>query len=305
MTNLRVVHGDAFDVVGSIAPRTVDLVVTSPPYWGLRTYGLTHASDTRERWLAAGGVDDPGPDYTWYRAAGGVLGLEPLPEWFIRHLVEIFERVLPTLTPTASVWVNLGDTYFSRGSGIRDQGRRGLAGPLRRRRYAPPGGFRHEKQLLLIPARFAIAMQDAGWILRNDVIWAKPNPAPDGARDRLTLAHEHLFHFVRRTPGRRPTYYYDRACAEPTAHDVIELPVSAGRDGHTATFPEDLIRPRILSSSPPGGLVLDPFCGTGRTLELAVEAGRRAIGIELSPAFFDGLNARLAETSASTTVTLR
>lgn len=293
MNDLRVLHGDAFDLLGSIAPRTVDLVITRP-YWGMRTYGLPHDEGTGVRWRATGGSDEPGPDYAWYRAAGGVLGMEPIPGWFVRHLVEIFEQMIPTLKPTASVWVNLGDTYFSRGSGIREQGRRGLAGPLRRRRYAPTGGFRHEKQLLLVPAKFAISMQDAGWILRNDMIWAKPNPTPDGAHDRLTLSHEHLFHFVRRTPGRRPTYYYDRTRAEPSARDVVEVAVSPGVNGHTATFPADLIRPRILSSSPPDGVVLDPFCGTGRALELAVEAGRRAIGIELSPAFFDGASALIA-----------
>jgi DNA modification methylase len=147
------------------------------------------------------------------------------------------------------------------------------------------GGYRQEKQLLLIPARFAIAMQDRRWILRNDMIWYKPNVPPRPEADRLRLAHEHFFHFVKRPKEGRPKYYYDLRHVEPGATDVVIYNVRAGQDGHTATFPEDLIRPRILSSSPPGGLVLDPFCGTGRALAVALDVGRRAIGFEISPAY--------------------
>ena len=147
------------------------------------------------------------------------------------------------------------------------------------------GGFRQEKNLLLIPARVAIAMQDAKWILRNDLIWFKPNVPPRPDRDRLRLAHEHFFHFVKRPKEGRAKYHYDKAATEPGDVDVITCCCRPGENGHSATFPAELIRPRILSSCPPGGLVLDPFCGSGRSIVASVKSGRRAIGFDLSPAF--------------------
>ncbi len=147
------------------------------------------------------------------------------------------------------------------------------------------GGFRQEKQLLLIPARFAIAMQEKRWILRNDVIWYKPNVPPRPEADRLRLSHEHFFHFVKRPREGRPKYYYDIAAAEPATNDVVICSARAGQSGHSATFPAELIKPRILSSCPPGGVVLDPFCGTGRALVIAASSGRRAIGFEIVDTF--------------------
>jgi len=144
------------------------------------------------------------------------------------------------------------------------------------------GGYRQEKQLLLIPSRFAIAMQDRRWILRNDLIWYKPNVPPRPETDRLRLSHEHFFHFVKRPKEGRAKYYYDLDQVEPRATDVVTYNVSAGQDGHSATFPEALIKPRILSSCPPGGVVVDPFCGTGRALAVAIESGRTAIGFEVT-----------------------
>jgi site-specific DNA-methyltransferase (adenine-specific) len=149
------------------------------------------------------------------------------------------------------------------------------------------GGYRQEKQLLMIPARFAITMQDHRWILRNDLIWHKPNIPPRPEKDRLRLAHEHFFHFVKRPKEGRPKYYYDISQVEEGSRDVsiVTTNVKSGQNGHSATFPLELIRPRILSSCPPGGAVLDPFCGTGRALAVAAATGRRAIGFEFSESF--------------------
>ncbi|MCC7251201.1 site-specific DNA-methyltransferase [Hyphomicrobium sp.] len=277
--------GDAYDLMESLDSSSVDLLITSPPYWGHRSYGREHNWKIHEEWQRAGGTVETPPPYEWYRKAGGVLGLEPFPDWYVAHLVEIFERARPRLKGTASVWVNVGDTYFARWSSIRESGRQGLGDNARVRRRTPMGDYRQEKQLLMIPARFAIAMQARRWILRNDVIWFKPNVPPRPEADRLRLSHEHFFHFVLRPKEGRAKYHYDLAAVEPRAHDVIEVPVRAGQDGHSATFPADLIRPRILSSCPPGGLVLDPFCGTGRALAVAVQNGRRAIGFDVSPEF--------------------
>lgn len=223
-----------------------------------------------------------------------MLGLEPLPEWYVGHLVEILEKARPRLKPSGSVWINVGDTYFARWSSIRENGPQGLGDNPRAWRRTPMGDYRQEKQLLLIPARFAIAMQSLRWILRNDMIWFKPNVPPRPETDRLRLSHEHFFHFVLRPKEGRAKYHYDLRAAEPGAHDVVEVRVRAGQSGHSATFPEDLVRPRILTSCPPNGLVLDPFCGTGRALVVAVENGRRAIGFDVSEDFASAARATAA-----------
>lgn len=285
--SVRVLHGDAFDLIPTIEPNSIDLVITSPPYWGHRTYGAEHNWGTLNAWKAEGGKPEQAPPYNWYRRHGGVLGLEPLPDWYVVHLVEILSLVWSCLKPTGSMWINIGDTYFARWASIRTNGRQGLGDQFRLRRRTPMGGYRQEKQLLLVPSRFAIAMQDRRWILRNDLIWFKPNVPPRPEADRLRLAHEHFFHFVKRPKEGRAKYYYSLDPVEPGANDVVLYNVRPGQDGHSATFPIELIRPRIESSCPPGGTVLDPFCGTGRALATALDMGRRGIGIELSKDFYE------------------
>jgi site-specific DNA-methyltransferase (cytosine-N4-specific) len=278
-------HGDAYDLMRRLEPESVDLVITSPPYWGHRSYDQTHNWSILHEWRKASGDSGAVAPYDWYRKHGGVLGLEPYPEWYVQHLVEILGEAKNSLRSQGSMWINIGDTYFARWSSIRERGRQGLGESERERRRVPMGGYRQEKQLLLIPARYAIAMQDHGWILRNDLIWHKPNVPPRPETDRLRLAHEHFFHFVRRPKVGRAKYYYNISDVEPGARDVVQCLVRSGENGHSATFPEEIIRPRILSSCPPGGLVLDPFCGTGRALTVALESGRRAVGFEISDAF--------------------
>lgn len=274
--------GDAWDLFQKVPPRSIDLIITSPPYWGLRTYQQSHNWEILSDWKKLGKTANESPSYEWYRDHGGVLGLEPLPEWYVHHLVEILDHGRLCLKAAGSMWINVGDTYFARWSSIRQRGRQGLGNNPRERRKTPMGGFRQEKQLLLIPARFAIAMQDRRWILRNDLIWYKPNVPPRPEDDRLRLSHEHFFHFVKRPTEGRPKYFYDLQHVETRGTDVVTYNVRAGQNGHSATFPADLIRPRILSSCPVGGVVLDPFCGTGRALEVAATSGRKAIGFEIS-----------------------
>ena len=280
-----VLQGDAFDTIDLLPTASIDLVITSPPYWGLRTYDLEHRWDIHKLWKSEGKSIEEVPPYHWYREHGGVLGLEPTPEWFVGHLAEILNKLWRPLKPGGNLWLNIGDTYFARWASIRPEGRQGLAGPHRFRRKTPMGGFRQEKNLLLIPARVAIAMQAARWILRNDLIWFKPNVPPRPDKDRLRLAHEHFFHFVKRPKEGRAKYYYDKSATEPGDADVVTCNVRAGDNGHSATFPIDLIRPRILSSCPPGGIVLDPFCGSGRAIAEALRTSRRAIGFDLSQEF--------------------
>jgi DNA modification methylase len=288
-------QGDAYDLLPLLPPSSIDLILTSPPYWGHRSYGLDHNWGILGDWRAAGGAIEVPPSYDWYRSHGGILGLEPIPEWFVHHLSEFFDRAKSALKPQGSLWINLGDTYFARWSSIREQGRQGLGDSRRQRRRTPMGDYRQEKQLLLIPARFAIAMQERQWILRNDLIWHKPNVPPRPEQDRLRLSHEHFFHFVKKPKEGRAKYFYDLSAAEPEMNDVVTYNVKPGEDGHSATFSEDLIVPRIASSSPKGGTVLDPFCGSGRALATAVKLQRRAVGFDISGAFLDISRSQLAQ----------
>jgi DNA modification methylase len=277
--------GDAYDLFEQLPAASIDLIITSPPYWGHRDYGLKHNWNRFNNIPEVRKIGPKSPGYAWYRSRGGLLGLEPYPEWYISHLIEILDRASRCLKSDGSMWINVGDTYFARWSSIRNGGRQGMGDTSRKRRKTPLGSFRAEKQLLLIPARFAIQMQDQRWILRNDLIWHKPNALPLRESDRLNLSHEHFFHFVKKPKFGRPKYYYDADATENRQSDVVSVLVEPGDDGHTATFPKTLIKPRILSSSPFGGVVLDPFCGTGRALQVAMESGRHAIGFDLQSEF--------------------
>ncbi|WP_197453410.1 DNA-methyltransferase [Caulifigura coniformis] len=284
-------QGDADDLLQELPAESVDLVITSPPYWGLRSYEADHNWDILDEWRAEHPASEI-PSYEWYRSHGGLLGLEPLPEWYVANLAAILRRCQRVLKSTGSMWLNLGDTYFARWSSIRAKGRQGLNGDERQRRKTPMGGFRQEKQLLLIPSRVAIAMQEHRWILRNDLIWYKPNVPPRPFDDRLGLTHEHFFHFVKRPKEGRAKYFYSLEDVG-APHDVQQVNVVPGRDSHSASFPPKLIEPRILSSCPPDGVVLDPFSGVGTALEVSVSLGRRAIGFDLNKRFLSAAKKRL------------
>ncbi len=235
----------------------VDCIVTSPPFYGQRDYEVE-----------------------------GQIGLEDHPKDYVQQLIDTFELCRPVLRETGSLFVNLGDTYWSgkgahksseakqnaRRFGIRPQDRKG------------DGVWTKPKQLLLIPHRFAIGMQDAGWLVRNDNVWKKPNPIPDQVRDRSSISKEYVFHF---TNSR--WYYYDRPRVGremPSGSvlpplDVWEVPPAKGNGVHKASFSRELVELPILATTPPGGVVLDPFVGSGTTLVFAREHGFRSIGIDL------------------------
>lgn len=292
-------HGDAFDLFDALPEASVDLVISSPPYWGHRDYGLAHNWDHFNDIPTVRKVGPVSPGYDWYRKLGGILGLEPYPEWYVSHLAEILGKASRCLKPSGSMWINIGDTYFARWASIRESGRQGLGSEERFRRKTPLGGIRQEKQLLLIPARLAIAMQERMWILRNDVIWHKPNAVPRPEGDRLRNTHEHFFHFVKKPSSGRASYYYDLSATEARASDVVVVNVVPGEGGHSATFPYELIEPRIRSSSPPDGTVLDPFCGTGRALEVAQELGRNVIAFDAQKRFAALTEAKLHDRKRS------
>ena len=255
-------QGDAAAIMAQLPLASVDCIVTSPPYYGQRDYEVD-----------------------------GQLGLEDHPQLFIDHLVITFRQAKQVLKLTGSLWVNLGDTYWS-GKGAAH----GTDSKQKNRRFVRPQDKVGErpwcqpKQMLLLPHRFAIAMQEDGWIVRADNVWHKPWPTPDKrTRDRSVTAHEYVFHFVQ-----QEEYHYDaEAVALPAnngQYDTKALPsvwtVSTvpSQKRHVAVFPPQLVSLPILATCPPEGVLLDPFCGSGTALQFAVEQGegRRAIGIDLS-----------------------
>jgi DNA modification methylase len=211
--------GDAREVLSTLPAASVDCCVTSPPYWGLRDYDLIP-----QVW---GG--DPVCRHRWDRgfciaceAWLGHLGLEPTPELYTRHLVEVFRSVRRVLKPSGTLWLNLGDCYNSGTTALRvpsDSSRHGYwlaGGSMGDRRVHAPG--LKVKDLVGIPWRVALALQADGWYLRSDVIWAKPNPMPESVTDRPTRAHEYVFLLTR-----GPRYFYDaEAIREPHADDWYE-----------------------------------------------------------------------------------
>lgn len=345
-----------------IPDNTIDMVVTSPPYFGLRDYGTE-----------------------------GQIGLEQTPKEFIDELCEVFDNIRDKVKKEGNIFVNLGDSYFSKPKSNRDKS--GLQGESygnnesahgyknRGETYRAIKGtetYLTDKQLLLIPHRFAIEMQERGWILRNTIIWHKPNFKPDPVRDRLTNAHEYIFHF---TKSKR--YYYDldsirvpkqtqesedkkvylrfttkinesalseeekkgalieleklyaegkinndarlkfrgeskamfgdsielsgRArelhekgycfhCNNPRGKnpgDVLSINVKAFKGAHFAVYPEELVSPLIKAGCPNGGLVFDPFMGSGTTAVVAKKLGRNFLGTELNTAYIELANARI------------
>lgn len=260
-----VFNGDVSETLKHMANEglQVDSIVTSPPYYGQRDYGVD-----------------------------GQIGLEQHPREFVDALVEVFELCRPILKDTGSLWVNLGDTYWS-GKGahksheLKQSARRFGARP----QDAPGDGlWTRPKQLLLIPHRFAISMQDAGWLVRNDNVWVKPNPIPDQVRDRCSISHEYVFHFTKER-----WYYFDqKPVGRPGSRgnilpplDTWVTPPSRGAGKHRASFSEELVRIPVLGSTPTNGVVLDPFAGSGTTLRLARRNGFRSVGIDLNSGYCD------------------
>lgn len=253
-----ILHADAIAAAGILADAGLmfDCLVTSPPFFGQRDYEVQ-----------------------------GQIGLEDDPQDYINKLVATFNAFLPILKPTGSVWVNLGDTYWSgrgqhrSGEKKQDARRFGLR-PQDKRRSGP---WTRPKQLLLIPHRFAIAMQENEWIVRNDNVWVKPNPIPDQVRDRCSMSHEYMFHFVRQR-----FYYFIRENVGRKIGETIlppldtwTVPPTRGGNGHKAAFSQELITIPIMSSCPPNGIVIDPFGGSGTTLEFARKHGFRSVAIDI------------------------
>lgn len=280
----------------------VQTCVTSPPYFGLRDYGVA-----------------------------GQIGLEKTPEQYVAEMVETFRAVRDVLADDGTLWLNLGDSYW--GSWGNAGSRPELDGKTLNQRdkkvdylprggYAdfrqrPPSSYKHDslknKDLIGIPWRVAFALQSDGWYLRQDIIWAKPNPMPESVRDRCTKAHEYIFmlskssryyfdskaiselsnpkHFRNSAVSRRGNKNPDTGFANgrkwPTRNrrSVWTVTTKPFKGAHFATFPPDLIEPCILAGSRPGDIVLDPFMGSGTTAGVALKHGRQYLGCELNPEY--------------------
>lgn len=244
----RLLQGHVLDRLARLPSDSVDCCVTSPPYWGLRDYGVPPvlwegSADCEHAW------DQQGFCYAC-SAWRGQLGLEPSLSLYLRHLLLVMREVRRVLKPTGTLWLNLGDAYNSGTRALRQpstgsvsQWRR--AGSMGDRRVRAEG--LKVKDLLGMPWRAALNLQHDGWYLRSDVIWAKPNPLPEGVTDRPIRAHEHVFLLTK-----SPRYFYDAYAREETAAtrlSVWRIPTQGYRGAHFATFPERLVEQCIRAGS--------------------------------------------------------
>ena len=261
----------------------IQTIVTSPPYWGLRDYGID-AVDWNDGWQ-------------------GNLGDEDTPEEFVEHLCTLFDKAYHLLRDDGTIWVNLGDTYFGAKGGHWDGGNSitsEMTGEnYRIHRKAPP---KHEyiktKDLVGIPWKFAFAMQKRGWYLRQDIIWQKPNPMPEAVTDRCVKSHEYIFLF-----SKKPKYYFDHEAIQETAigdsqekknrRSVWSIKLKPFSGAHFAVYPRELPKMCIEASTKKGDIVLDIFGGSGTTGEVAETLGRKYILIEINKEYVEVMKNRL------------
>ena len=285
MKRIKILQGNCIDKIKELEDNSIDCVVSSPPYFGLRDYGVD-----------------------------GQFGLEKTFEDYLANTVKVFETFKPKLKDTATIWWNVGDSYSSgkRTSTTNQSLRGGKDYGVTR---TPVQNGIKEKDLLMIPNRVAIALQSAGWYIRSEIIWHKPNPMPESVRDRPTSCHEKIWLITK-----NKKYYYDAdAIKEPTKRsgdipggkkysskeyakhltshkglavnkvgefknkrNVWTVTTKPFKGAHFATFPKDLIEPCIKAGCPENGTVLDPFGGSGTTGVVAASNNRNAVLIELN-----------------------
>ena len=306
----EVLVGDNRKRLQELPDKSVQTVVTSPPYFGLRDYGH----------------DDQ-------------IGLEQTPQAFVEELCKVFDAIWRVLKDDGTLWVNLGDSYaaFRDSKATPDTLRSGEGTAVGQAANRNPANLRaaglKHKDLIGIPWRFAFAMQDRGWYLRSDIIWHKPNPMPESVTDRPTKSHEYIFLLTK-----NPRYYYDyQAIREPLSESTVgrlqqdianqagseranggkkengnlkavgdielgrnkrsvwSVATSRYKEAHFATYPSELITPCILAGTKEGDTVLDPFSGSGTTGEVALQHGRHYIGLELNAEYAELSRKRLSE----------
>ncbi len=275
-------HGDCLHMLRVIPSQSVNCCVTSPPYFGLRDYGVD-----------------------------GQIGFEETPEVFVQKLVEIFREVKRVLRDDGTLWLNLGDSYAANRSCQPPPTNTG--NKLGHPQKASVAEGLKPKDLIGIPWRVAFALQADGWYLRQDIIWHKPNPMPESVKDRCTKAHEYIFllskssryyfdnesikveskqdwgtrdrsngKYHKEGGGLQPHSGLEKSYTMANKRSVWTVTTKPFKGAHFATFPPDLIEPCILAGCPRGGVVLDPFNGAGTTGVVAQQHKRSFLGIELN-----------------------
>lgn len=257
-------EGDAFQILQRIPPKSVQCVVTSPPYWGLRDYGIE-----------------------------GQIGLEQTLPQFLNKLIMIFSEIKRILKDDGTFWLNIGDGYTSGNRRWRAPDKKNPARAMNTRPDTPEG--LKSKDLLGVPWRLALALQQDGWFLRSDIVWHKPNAMPESVKDRPTRAHEYIFLF-----SKSEKYFYDYESVKErngnksrNRRSVWSINTQPFPKAHFATFPAQLITPCVLAGSKEDDIVLDPFFGTGTVGLVAESYGRKYIGIELHPDYVKLASKRL------------
>lgn len=290
---MKLICGDALEVLKSMSDESVYCCVTSPPYWGLRDY-----------------------------ETDGQLGLEPTPEEYVEKLTTIFHEVKRVLKNDGTLWLNLGDSYSGSGIGTAEQ----TLGQSKYKDFKSPNRVYKglpRKNLVGIPWRVAFALQADGWYLRQDIIWAKVNHLPESVKDRCTKCHEYIFllskndkyHFDYKAIREEAVSGTDLGILRSKKQSIINHPSITKRqksginsrtagDGfkmkrsvwniktasftgaHFATFPEDLVIPCIKAGCPEGETSLDPFMGSGTVGAVALKLGRDFVGIELNEEYY-------------------
>jgi DNA modification methylase len=262
----RLLAGEAADLASILPPASVDSVVTSPPYYWQRDYEVA-----------------------------GQLGHEATIDAYVSRLVSIFDAIRPAMTESGTVFLNLGDTYYSakgrsHGKDLKHR-QRSLSRSMLRAVDGPGLGL-PRKSLIGIPWRVALAMQAHGWTLRSAVIWDRPGSMPEATvLDRPWKTYEHVFIF-----STGPRYFFDRASlqGDEEVWRITSRPRNADR--HAAPYPIELAERCIAAGCPVQGTVLDPFAGSGTTLAAARSLGRQSIGFDLNPDYCARAAQRIANT---------
>lgn len=269
---LTVLHGDTRELIRQLPDDAFQCVVTSPPYWGVRDYGVKNQ-----------------------------IGAEQDLHAYVMSLVEIFREARRVLKPDGTFWLNMGNTYTSGGRKWRDEDEKNKGRGMSYRPPTPPG--LKKKDLIGIAWLLALECQKDGWYLRNDIIWYKPNCQPESVRDRFTVAHEYLFLFTK-----SEQYFFDQEAIKERTMDgnglknrrtVWSINTEPCPEAHFAVFPRALVRPCLLAGTKANDLVLDPFYGAGTVGIVSKELGRRCVGIELKDEFIAIANKRTSSVQAA------
>lgn len=262
---LNKIHcGDSLKLLKELPDNCIDLILTSPPYFGCRVYG----SET--------------------------LGREEHPLEYVNNIFEFTVEFRRVLKSTGSLYLNIGDVYFGTKGFSRNTGkyRRKTDHHYKEHKIVKcDGKYIQDKQLLLLPPRIAVKMQDDGWILRNQNIWEKSNPTPSFSKDRRLPVYEYFYHFVK-----SKKYYFDYPLAKKLNHhrDIIKNGIEPFGN-HQASFPISLVKPFILTTSKENDIVLDPFMGSGTVGVICVNENRNYIGFELNEQYCQEARNRISE----------